>query len=93
MGEETMGQNLVTVCLPLRRSQRARSQTGCWKLCWVSGRLAQFAKWFLNRAAVSVKKELRHLQIYWVQLKRLPWGGLQWAAVFLLNSLLAKEVA
>lgn len=54
--------------------------------------LAQFAKWFLNRAAVSVKKELRHLQIYCVQLKRLPWGGLQWAAMFLLNSLHAKEV-
>lgn len=54
--------------------------------------MAQFAKWFLNRAAASVKKELRHLQIYCVQLKRLPWGGLQWAAMFLLNSLHAKEV-
>lgn len=58
-------------------------ESGRWKVCWVSRRrLAQFAKWCLNRAVVSVKKE----QIYsLVQLKKLPWGGLQWAAMFLPN--------
>lgn len=48
----------------------------------------------MNRAVVSVKKELKHLKICsLVQLQKSPWGGLQTAAVFLLNSWHVKEVA
>lgn len=56
--------------------------SGCWKVCWVSRRrLVEFAKCYLNGAVMSVKMELRHLQIdVLVPLKKLPWGGLQWAA-------------
>lgn len=69
--------------------------------CWeISGEQAsglprfQLVKWCLNRAAGSVKKELRHLKICsLVQLQKCPWCGLQTAAVFLLNSWCVKEVA
>ncbi|RMC05878.1 hypothetical protein DUI87_17421 [Hirundo rustica rustica] len=60
----------------------------------VSRKVVQLVKWCLNRAVVSVKKELRHLKICsLVQLQKSRWGGLQRAAVFLLNSWRVKEVA
>lgn len=69
--------------------------------CWeISGEQAsglprlQLVKWCLNRAVVSVRKELRHLKICsLVQLQKSPWGGLQRAAVFLFNSWHVKEIA
>lgn len=67
----------------------------CWEISGeqASGLLRfQLVKWCLNRAVVSVKKELRHLKICsLVQLQRSPWGGLQRAAMFLLNSWLCER--